>query len=256
MKRKISILGLVFALVFVFTGCSRSTTEYDQAELEQYADFIIGNFSVMSEEDFDSFSEMPELQLDLMLLEAGVPVSGENFLTMMDAWKAGTEECGAFVGTVSDYTAEAGNDSVTLSVDAQYADRHASIEFTFDEELNMESLTVSAVYSTGEILQKAGLNTLLGMGTVFIVLIFLSFVIWLLKFIPVLEKKLRKSAKETDIPENTAVPDTAPVVHEEGNLTDDGELVAVISAAIAASEGTSSDGFVVRSIRRRKSNKW
>ena len=49
--------------------------------------------------------------------------------------------------------------------------------------MNMESITVSADYSTGEILQKAGLNTILGMGTVFVVLIFLSFVIYLLKFI-------------------------------------------------------------------------
>lgn len=38
--------------------------------------------------------------------------------------------------------------------------------------------------------------------------------------------------------------------------TDDLELVAVITAAIAASEGTSTDDFVVRSIKRRTSNKW
>ena len=44
----------------------------------------------------------------------------------------------------------------------------------------------------------------------------------------------------------------APVVEED--LVDDGELVAVIAAAIAASENTSTDSFVVRSIR--KSNKW
>ena len=37
----------------------------------------------------------------------------------------------------------------------------------------------------------------------------------------------------------------------EEQLTDDTELVAVIAAAIAAYEGTSTDGFVVRSIRRR-----
>ena len=35
------------------------------------------------------------------------------------------------------------------------------------------------------------------------------------------------------------------------DLTDDTELVAVISAAIAASEGTTTEGFVVRSINRR-----
>ena len=35
------------------------------------------------------------------------------------------------------------------------------------------------------------------------------------------------------------------------DVTDDGELIAVIAAAIAASEGkTSTDGFVVRSIRK------
>ena len=32
---------------------------------------------------------------------------------------------------------------------------------------------------------------------------------------------------------------------------DDTELVAVIAAAIAAAEGTTTDGFVVRSIKRR-----
>ena len=40
------------------------------------------------------------------------------------------------------------------------------------------------------------------------------------------------------------------------NVTEDEELVAVIAAAIAAAEGTTTDGFVVRSIRRRPSNKW
>ena len=38
--------------------------------------------------------------------------------------------------------------------------------------------------------------------------------------------------------------------------TDNTELIAVISAAIAAAEGTTTDGFVVRSIKRRKTNKW
>ena len=50
----------------------------------------------------------------------------------------------------------------------------------------------------------------------------------------------------------------APVVEEVVTVdeTDDLELIAVITAAIAAQEGTSTDGFVVRSIRRRPSNKW
>ena len=47
-----------------------------------------------------------------------------------------------------------------------------------------------------------------------------------------------------------AAPVQAAVVEEE---SDDLELVAVIAAAIAASEGAvSTDGFVVRSIRKRR----
>ena len=58
-------------------------------------------------------------------------------------------------------------------------------------------------------------------------------------------------AAEEAVAEETAVEEVA-VVEE----TDDLELIAVITAAIAAQEGTSTDGFVVRSIRRRPSNNW
>ena len=258
MKKKISLAGLALVLVLGVTGCSStSTTEYNQEELEQYADFIVTNFSSMSDEDLAAFSEMSDLELDLTLLNAGVPVSGENFLAMINAWQEGEDECGAFVG-IGEYTAETTNDGVSLTADAEYEDRSASIQFLFDDELNMDSITVSAEYSIGEILQKAGLNTILGMGTVFVVLIFLSFVISLLKFLPALEKKFRKApAAEKAAPESAPAPAPAPAAAEEAaDETDDSELVAVIAAAVAASEGTSTDGFVVRSIRRRKSNKW
>ena len=58
----------------------------------------------------------------------------------------------------------------------------------------------------------------------------------------------KKSVEETK-----AAPVVEEVVVDE---TDDLELIAVITAAIAAQEGTSTDGFVVRSIRRRPSNNW
>ena len=256
MKKKISLLGLVLILTLsLFTGCSKSeTTEYDQAELEQYADFIIQNFSAMTEEQMESFQDMSELELDLTLLNTGVPVTGENFLGMIDAWNAGLEECGSFVAR-GEYTMEMTNDGPVLTTEGNFADRDATLEFAFDDKGNMGSLTVSASYTTGEILQKAGLNTVLGMGTTFVVLIFLSFIIWLLKYIPVLEKKFRKSpAPAVEAPQAAAVPAAVPEV--EDDVTDDTELAAVIAAAVAASEGTSPDGFVVRSIRRRKSNKW
>ena len=61
------------------------------------------------------------------------------------------------------------------------------------------------------------------------------------KVLPVWDASATPAAAKTEEPED---------------LTDDLELVAVIAAAIAAYEGTSADGFQVRSIRRANTNKW
>ncbi len=94
---------------------------------------------------------------------------------------------------------------------------------------------------------EALVNTVIGMGTVFVVLILISFIIYLLKFVPSL---LDRSKKEEIVVRSE---NAAPVV--SGN-TDDTQLVAVITAAITAAmeqEGTpvAADGLVIRSIKKR-----
>lgn len=253
MKKKISLLGLILILVLSFTGCGKSeTTEYDQTRFEQYAEFVVQNFEAMTTEQLDSFSDMRDLQLDTQLMNAGLPVDGTDFLTMISSWEAAEEECGAYVEH-GDWTMEVKNDGVSLTSEAKYENRDADIIFSFNEKGDMESMDVSAHYTTGEILKKAGLNTVLGMGTVFAVLIFISFIIYLLGYIPKLQQKMANKDKNVEEKKEAPVQAApAPAAAAE----DDGELVAVIAAAIAAAEGTSTDGFVVRSIKRRKSNRW
>lgn len=253
MKKKISLLGLILILVLSFTGCGKSeTTEYDQTRFEQYAEFVVQNFEAMTTEQLDSFSDMRDLQLDTQLMSAGLPVDGTDFLTMISSWEAAEEECGAYVEH-GDWTMEVKNDGVSLTSEAKYENRDADIIFSFNEKGDMESMDVSAHYTTGEILKKAGLNTVLGMGTVFAVLIFISFIIYLLGYIPKLQQKMANKDKNVEEKKEAPVQAApAPAAAAE----DDGELVAVIAAAIAAAEGTSTDGFVVRSIKRRKSNRW
>ena len=104
-------------------------------------------------------------------------------------------------------------------------------------------------------MEKAALNTLLGMGTVFIVLILISLIISCFNFIPKIQAKFAKRPKKEEV-KSAAVDNTIAQIIEKEELSDDLELVAVIAAAIAASEGASStDGFVVRSIKR-AGNKW
>ena len=119
-----------------------------------------------------------------------------------------------------------------------------------------EEMVVTAVYSSGELMKQAGMNTLIGMGTVFIVLIFISFIISLFKYLPAL------FAKKPTIPEIKE--EKAPVavkketVKADDNLMNDAELVAVITAAIYAASGSTGNGavskdkLVVRSIKRAK----
>lgn len=98
-------------------------------------------------------------------------------------------------------------------------------------------------------------NTVMGMGTVFVVLIFISLIISLFVYIPAAQEKLRSvfgHSKEENIAEEETVPEIPEV--EEENLINDEELVAVLMAAIAASsEGAvSADKLIVRSVRRVK----
>ena len=96
------------------------------------------------------------------------------------------------------------------------------------------------------------MNTVMGLGTVFVILIFLIFVISLFKYIPGLVEGKKKESAPAPAAAAPAPVVAAPVAEPAvEDVTDDGELIAVIAAAIAASEGkTSTDGFVVRSIRK------
>ncbi len=116
-----------------------------------------------------------------------------------------------------------------------------------DNGYEPSAIVTNVDYSFGELIQQAGLNTLLGMGTTFVVLILLAVIIALFG------KILTAGFGTKKAEESKAAPKQAPAVAApvEEELADDTELVAVIAAAIAAYEGkTSTDGFVVRSIRK------
>lgn len=91
-------------------------------------------------------------------------------------------------------------------------------------------------------------NTAMGVAIVFFILIFLSFLISLFRFIPIIQEKLQRKQKETQGEKEGVIEKT--FVFEEENMVDDLELVAVITAAIAAAEGTRPDQYIVRSIRK------
>lgn len=249
-------------MILSFTGCAseETTLEYDQASVEQVTEFLISYCMSTDEATIEEWKSMTETEMELQLIQAGLPLTPESFIGAMESWQAGIEECGAYIQH-GEYTYEASEDELEVSTNVLYEEREATIVFLFDDNLYLESMTVNAQLSLGEILQKAGLNTILGMGTVFAVLIFLAFLISMMKYIPNLLEMFTKKDAENAQPVAEVVQQSTPAVASakpavKVDTVDDLELIAVITAAIAAQEGTTTDGFVVRSIRRRPSNKW
>ena len=230
--------------VLAATACAASLT-------------VAGTAVVWAEEEIDANVKEALVATAEGLTETIIPLSeeeidayiesGDEFtVSAMEAWEGSLEE----VGEKSADQEKAGeteivfaDDQYTVTVPVLFEKADANFVYLFDEQGMPLSMSVDVQYPMSVTLQRAGLNTLMGLGTVFIMLIFLSFIIYLFKFVPMFFGGKKEEKKEAPAPAPVVV---APVQEE----TDDTELIAVISAAIAASEGTSTDGFVVRSIRK------
>ena len=79
-------------------------------------------------------------------------------------------------------------DTVIVTLKAAYEQRAVELRFVYEKDptsayndsaapYKLAEITTTPEYTTGEIMSKAGANTLMGMGTVFIVLIFISLII-------------------------------------------------------------------------------
>lgn len=186
--------------------------------------------------------------------------SKEVYINAISSARMAAEEAGGkATGRYHDISFKGTKKGFILAQELVYPTRNVILYITYDNDLVITDISFTPVYSFGEVLKKAGLNTLIGMSTVFIVLVLIMFIIMLFGFIPKIQKKLdekkaKKAAEKTDSVDKTI----AQIVEkEEDELADDYELVAVISAAIAAYEGSNgTDGFVVRSIKKSNSKKW
>lgn len=238
LKKAFSVCTALFCAAGLAASSSvlvLAASELDDATKEQ----LISTVEALTE-DIVSFSE-EEI--------AGYMETGDDFtISAMTSWQNSREELGAFT-EIKGTEMELNDDMYVFTVRAGFEIFAADFEYMFDETFTPVSMVVNINYPLSVNMQRAGLNTLMGLGTVFAVLIFLTCVISLFKFIPALlgQKKKEEVAKQ-EISEST---ETAM---EE--VVDDKELIAVIAAAIAAAEGTSPDGFVVRSVRKVNRRKW
>ncbi len=120
--------------------------------------------------------------------------------------------------------------------------------------------------SIGDVLTRALSDTLMGMGTVFVILILICLVISLFKFIPKGKDEHKTVTAKTQARESNLInKPAAEMVTADDTEEDEEEIVAVIMAAImmakqkeklilqgAPEEFFAEPDYVVRSIRRRR----
>ena len=238
MKKKLCLIFCIVTCILMMAGCSLSLTKtnknFNKKTLETNADsFVTSWFSYDFESAVKSMKEQ-STEVD----EDTVNQYKESIQLKKKYGKQGNK-------VDTDFTIS--SDSATV-VETYTTSSGKKLIFsvTYDEKGQTSSWKVEEYKSLGDKMAKAGLNTVLSMAIVFAVLIFIAIIIAQFKHIG----NFQNGAKKEEVKAEPVV-EAAPVVEEE-NLVDDLELVAVITAAIAAaSETESADGLVIRSIIRR-----
>ena len=246
-KRVLLVLCMTVSL-FSLSACSAGT-ETKGKELDPMTSMGVSQSAEGLLQNIAALDEAQAKELEATLLED----KEYGLAGGVTSWMSVMNDTGAFVGVISSDTVLSEDDEYVSTVMAQFEKRNVEFKMFMaesDQGLMPTSITFTPEYSFGEKMEKAAMNTLLGMGTVFMVLIFISLIIAGMKFVNIFEAKM-KAKQEAAAP---AAP--APVEAEEEELVDDLELVAVITAAIAAASNSSTDGLVVRSIKRAPGAKW
>lgn len=242
MKKKLSLMLCLVIMVLTMAACGTDPASVD------YFGMTYDQLQSRMEQEVSALVSLNDESR--MYIET---YGTETAIELIDSWDEAVSGLGAYQG-LGEFTVTKAQNTVTVEQVAVYQEREVVVTYVYEYDYETEQpvlidANADLIYTLGEKMSKAAMNTLMGMGTVFVVLILISLIIYAFKLIPVIQDLFSGKKKQEIETEDAVVSQIEQ--REEQQLTDDLELVAVISAAIAASTGTSVDSFVVRSIHRR-----
>lgn len=272
-KKKLVILSLITFFVCMLTGCAKTLPE--NFKLDSYSDYCsqLTLMTLQTTEDEISFNILSH-DVSEIFHEENTGIPAEVLQGLFSGTATSIEEAGAPGDQISSIRWDIEGDNVTIICTVPFEKYNVDYEYTFmpnphaeynpdAQKYNLEQIVVSTAYPKSELLKMAGMNTLMGMGVVFLALIFIAFVISLFKFLPGSGAKQQKAKEEAKkaaalaqrAKTSAAVPEEAVRAADSEDLMNDQELVAVITAAVYAASSerrtvASSDQLIVRSIKR------
>ena len=170
---------------------------------------------------------------DLLMYQSYGDQMDSATMKVIKNWSEVKDEVGDFIDYGEVVVTQA-NGTTTVEQTANFTGRDVKVTFVYDKDMNVEDINLDRVDSIGETMTKAAMNTAMGMGTVFVMLIIISLIISCFSLVNKAQKKAedKKAANALALVALVAAPLAA------ASQSDDLMLVSVISAAIAAATGS------------------
>ena len=231
--KRFFVLFCVLACVFSMTACTNTIssdsakTSLKDMKVNQYASDMVQwaeDMLVYLDQTSDA-----QIKADGEAAKTLSYVNGKVYVVNMqgmndktiefyNSWVKTREDLGALKSIDKEDVRVSGETGIlcTIAINATYETRTCAFELVIDDDFNLDSGAINPTYTTGEKMEKAVLNTVLGMGTVFIVLIFISYIISLLQHV----NKIGAKKQTAEEPQQTA---PAPVVEEPEDFSKEKE---------------------------------
>ena len=232
MKKVTSILAVI-TCVFALTACSGTE-----------ANTLSGTpVDASMESSIISYGEQLVSEMDSIVREGMIDQYSSDavFGPALSTYETSVSDIGTIEGYDNEQAVINDDGDYLINIGIDGSEHDADVVITVSSAGSPTNVATNVRYSFAELMEQAALNTVLGMGTTFVILILLALIISCFAFIGKAQEKQKKKAaalKEAEAPAPAA--STAPVVEE--TVTDDNELIAVIAAAVAASEGKTKIG--------------
>lgn len=264
-KLTIALLAIcVFAISVTACGPQKTATQVEAEAVAAIREQNIASIQDYTEREFAAILTQVSYENYAAYKEQGQVLISRTFDNDFGArWKAFVDAHGQCTQAVVDLTMRHHDEYTSRIIMTGEDGAQMALTITYDETSTPVKTTI-ADYSDdsnqamSQRLAVAGANTIIGIATVFAVLILLSLIIYCFKFVnmaaaPPDKKEKAPAAPKMQAPAPAKAAKAAAPAQDPMN---DPALIAVIAAAIAAAEDKPVEGFVVRSIKRVKTNKW
>ena len=205
MKKFVTLICMI-ACILGLTACGEeeSLSAYEQEKLNHAEQVAVARvlpfFAAYMDDDMAASLDIYTLDeiTYIMGSEEQMNITGYVVKSAVESFHSAKET----TGNITDYgeiTAEIKGDTIVVEavMKGEKKDAVAEVIFSNDMFMDVESVSLNPVSTMGELMTKAALNTVIGMGTVFAVLILICLIISCFSFIPKLQAKLAKKPAET-----------------------------------------------------------